>query len=296
MGEITVILLLALIFIGPKKLPEMASGLGRLIREFRKTTHDVKNEIQLDDLIRKPFEELREAVTLHPDELKRRDRLRKDLEELRRSAAAVEAIAAENGISLQAPVGEGGAEAPALTTEAEASAMDAMPATPGPVAIPQENGTPGAGSPAPLFSPPEGAPEGTVARDAAATVGRVGGTSPGLAAAGAGPVTTGSGLAAALAAIPSRVPKPPSGPTRVPPEGRKSASSLPAVAPEPPRSAADAANTTQILSEADLQAALVSPPPPPASAGSTGRTAHPPPPPRTTSPRLPGATPPKKPT
>jgi len=66
MGEITVILVLALIFIGPKKLPELASGLGRLIREIRKTTADVKNEIQLDDAIRKPFEELRDAVTLHP--------------------------------------------------------------------------------------------------------------------------------------------------------------------------------------------------------------------------------------
>src|ERR1700674_4638701 len=48
MGEITVILLLALIFLGPKKLPELASGLGKLIREIRKTTADVKNEIQLD--------------------------------------------------------------------------------------------------------------------------------------------------------------------------------------------------------------------------------------------------------
>src|SRR3569623_19862 len=75
MGEITGILLLALIFIGPKKLPELASGLGKLIREVRKTTSDVKNELQLDDAIRKPFEELREAVPLHPEELKRCDRI-----------------------------------------------------------------------------------------------------------------------------------------------------------------------------------------------------------------------------
>ena len=43
MGEITIILVLALIFLGPKKLPELASGLGKLIREIRKTTADVKN-------------------------------------------------------------------------------------------------------------------------------------------------------------------------------------------------------------------------------------------------------------
>jgi Tat protein translocase TatB subunit len=70
-GEITVILVLALIFLGPKKLPDLATGLGKLIREIRKATSDVKNEITLDDSFRKPFEELREAVTLHPDELKR---------------------------------------------------------------------------------------------------------------------------------------------------------------------------------------------------------------------------------
>jgi sec-independent protein translocase protein TatB len=98
MGEITVILLLALIFLGPKKLPELASGLGKIIRDIRKATSDVKNEIQLDDTFRKPFEELRDAVTLHPDELKRRDEIKRELEAQRRKMeelAAAEAAAAE---------------------------------------------------------------------------------------------------------------------------------------------------------------------------------------------------------
>ena len=87
MGEITVILLLALIFLGPKKLPDLASGLGKLIRQIRKTTADVKNEIVLDDTFRKPFEELRDAVTLHARRAqapRRRSRraVRKQAEEL----------------------------------------------------------------------------------------------------------------------------------------------------------------------------------------------------------------------
>src|SRR5262252_4400768 len=86
MGEITVILLLALIFLGPSKLPELATGLGRLIRQIRKATADVKNEIVLDDSFRKPFEELRDAVTLSPDELKRRDQIKESLESVRRQA------------------------------------------------------------------------------------------------------------------------------------------------------------------------------------------------------------------
>ena len=58
MGEITVILVLLLLFVGPSKLPELASGLGKMIRQIRKATSDVKNEIVLDDSFRKPFEEL----------------------------------------------------------------------------------------------------------------------------------------------------------------------------------------------------------------------------------------------
>ncbi len=87
MGEITVILLLALIFLGPSKLPELAAGLGKLIREIRKATSDVKNEISLDETFRKPFEDLRDAVTLHPDELKRRDQWAKEREEAAKRAA-----------------------------------------------------------------------------------------------------------------------------------------------------------------------------------------------------------------
>ena len=86
MGEITVILVLLLLFVGPSKLPELASGLGKFIRQVRKTTADVKNEIVLDDSFRKPFEELRDAVTLSPDELKRRDQIKESLAAVRKQA------------------------------------------------------------------------------------------------------------------------------------------------------------------------------------------------------------------
>lgn len=40
-GEILLILILALVFVGPKKIPELAKGLGKGIREFQKA----KNEL-----------------------------------------------------------------------------------------------------------------------------------------------------------------------------------------------------------------------------------------------------------
>jgi TatA/E family protein of Tat protein translocase len=40
-GELILILLLALIILGPGKLPEVGSALGRAIREFRQAASDV---------------------------------------------------------------------------------------------------------------------------------------------------------------------------------------------------------------------------------------------------------------
>lgn len=44
-GELAIIGVAALIFIGPKKLPELAKGLGKGIREFQKAKDDIKDQI-----------------------------------------------------------------------------------------------------------------------------------------------------------------------------------------------------------------------------------------------------------
>jgi sec-independent protein translocase protein TatA len=43
-GEIFLIAVFALIFVGPKKLPELAKGLGKGIREFQKAKDDLIHE------------------------------------------------------------------------------------------------------------------------------------------------------------------------------------------------------------------------------------------------------------
>jgi TatA/E family protein of Tat protein translocase len=48
MPEMLVILALALIIIGPKKLPDLAKSLGRAMREFKKATSEFKESIQLE--------------------------------------------------------------------------------------------------------------------------------------------------------------------------------------------------------------------------------------------------------
>jgi len=48
MPEMLLILAIALIVIGPKKLPDLAKSLGRTMREFKKATSEFKETIQLE--------------------------------------------------------------------------------------------------------------------------------------------------------------------------------------------------------------------------------------------------------
>ncbi len=48
MPELLLILVVALIILGPKKLPELAKSLGRGLREFRKATDDIKDSLEKD--------------------------------------------------------------------------------------------------------------------------------------------------------------------------------------------------------------------------------------------------------
>ncbi len=49
MPEMLMILAIALIVIGPKKLPELAKSLGRAMREFKRATSEFKETLAVDD-------------------------------------------------------------------------------------------------------------------------------------------------------------------------------------------------------------------------------------------------------
>ncbi len=62
MGELIVIAALALIIFGPQRLPELASTLGKAIRQFRKATQDLQNQLEIDEEVKQPLRELRAAL------------------------------------------------------------------------------------------------------------------------------------------------------------------------------------------------------------------------------------------
>ncbi|MEO6953723.1 MAG: twin-arginine translocase TatA/TatE family subunit [Polyangia bacterium] len=64
--ELIVILVLGLVLLGPKKLPDVASGLGKAIRQFRKATRDLTDQLDIDDDVKQPFRELKAALRDEP--------------------------------------------------------------------------------------------------------------------------------------------------------------------------------------------------------------------------------------
>lgn len=47
--ELIIILLIALIFFGPKKLPEIGKSLGQGLRELKKASHEMMSSVETDE-------------------------------------------------------------------------------------------------------------------------------------------------------------------------------------------------------------------------------------------------------
>jgi TatA/E family protein of Tat protein translocase len=74
MPEMLLILAIALIVIGPKKLPDLAKSLGRAMREFKKATNEFKETMHIDSElaeVKKAFNDINDdvkgAVDLKPE-------------------------------------------------------------------------------------------------------------------------------------------------------------------------------------------------------------------------------------
>ncbi len=69
--EIFIILLIVLLLFGANKIPEIARGLGKGMREFKKATDDIKREMNdhTNDL-KKDFKELDDDIKKVKEDLK----------------------------------------------------------------------------------------------------------------------------------------------------------------------------------------------------------------------------------
>jgi sec-independent protein translocase protein TatA len=69
--EIFIILLVVLLLFGANKIPEIARGLGKGMREFRKAADDIKREMnnQTNDF-KKDLDEMNDSIEKTNDDLK----------------------------------------------------------------------------------------------------------------------------------------------------------------------------------------------------------------------------------
>jgi sec-independent protein translocase protein TatB len=63
MPELIIIFVIALIILGPKKLPDLARALGKGMAEFRKATNEIKENLNMDDELRGIEEDLADSVS-----------------------------------------------------------------------------------------------------------------------------------------------------------------------------------------------------------------------------------------
>lgn len=59
--ELLVILTIALLIFGPKKLPEVGKSIGRAIREFRRTSDEIKEKFE-EEIRAEEFKEIKDEI------------------------------------------------------------------------------------------------------------------------------------------------------------------------------------------------------------------------------------------
>jgi Tat protein translocase TatB subunit len=72
MPELLIILAVALIVIGPKKLPDLAKSLGRAMGEFKRATNDLKQSIEQEtglDEVRQSMKEVKQDLRRSFDDI-----------------------------------------------------------------------------------------------------------------------------------------------------------------------------------------------------------------------------------
>lgn len=61
-GEIVIVLILALVLLGPQRLPDVAKQLGKALRDFRRATEDLKDQFETELYSEPPKQPARPAL------------------------------------------------------------------------------------------------------------------------------------------------------------------------------------------------------------------------------------------
>lgn len=65
--ELVIILVIALIIFGPRRLPEMGAAIGKSIREFKKSTKEIADDINVTNEIEDVKKDIATATSVEPE-------------------------------------------------------------------------------------------------------------------------------------------------------------------------------------------------------------------------------------
>ncbi|HEY5168298.1 MAG TPA: twin-arginine translocase TatA/TatE family subunit [Thermoleophilia bacterium] len=173
-AEIIIVLVIALLVFGPKRLPQMGKSLGKGVREFRKAAETAKTELGLGEVtdqineVKATFTEPLKGVTDTFSDLKSSVDLKSDIESAGAVAATVTGAGALAGATpaAESPPAAGafapGPETPAVTPQTVFADVPRSPAPPEePVAgAPDETPEAPAAPESPEGAVPAGSPAG----------------------------------------------------------------------------------------------------------------------------------------
>ena len=132
MPELLLILVIALIVFGPKKLPEVGRSLGKAMREFKRTTEDIKGKFE-EQLNADEFKDLKSGLDDIKAGIKSAAELPQEIKNLAvmepSPAAAPPAPPAETASPEPAPAAPAPAGADEASVAATAPAKTEAPAT-----------------------------------------------------------------------------------------------------------------------------------------------------------------------
>ena len=179
-AEIVIVLILALLVFGPKRLPQMGKSLGKGVREFRKAAETAKTELGLGEVtdqineVKATFTEPLRGVTDTFSDLKSSVDLKTDIESAGVVTAATtdaSALASATPAAESAPGASAlveGPETPAVTPQ---TVFDDVPRSPAPPEEPAAE-APEAPAPPPVAAGPRGSRLAGGSRDRSLTAWR----------------------------------------------------------------------------------------------------------------------------
>jgi sec-independent protein translocase protein TatB len=146
MGELVLILVVALLVVGPDKLPQAAKAIGRGIRDFRRHSQELQSTLEQDEKLGEAVRELKSA--LRDDPLRWRPNVRQ--------STVPPKPAAKSGSAATEPASTGAATGAATST---AAVVDSADADAPPTVVPAAGAVAKQASPPRPGAPPDARPD-----------------------------------------------------------------------------------------------------------------------------------------